>query len=142
MESSDLYEMSPYVERASRVELVVRWIYGIVIGIIFYFWAIYVGVVEFIQFFHILIFGRRGLRLYRATLRFLAAYTNAHAYLGFLTDQRPELTPDLTVYFRKASPARVANASTVMVVTKYCVGCGTKLPRDQKYCGNCGAKQI
>ena len=142
MESSDLYEMSPYVEKASRVELVVRWIYGIAIGIIFYFWAIYVGVVEFIQFFHILIFGRRGLRLYRATLRFLAAYTNAHAYLGFLSDQRPELTPNLTVYFRKASSERATNANPVTVETKYCVSCGTKLQRNEKYCGNCGAKQI
>jgi hypothetical protein len=134
--------MSPYVESASRMELVVRWLYGIVIGVIFYFWAIYVGVVEFIQFFHILIYGRRGLRLYRATLRFLAAYTNAHAYLGFLTDQRPELTPDLIVYFRKPSSETPTDAKLVVAETKYCASCGTKLQRNEKYCGNCGAKQI
>jgi len=141
MESSDLIEMSPYVEKASRVELIVRWVYGIVIGIVFYFWAIYAGLAELIQFFHILIYGRRGLRLYRITLRFLAAYTNAHAYLAFLTDQRPELTPDLTVYFGKASSAGATNANLVPAGTKYCVSCGAKLSNNEKYCGNCGTKQ-
>lgn len=134
--------MSPYVEKAARTELVIRWLYGIVIGIVFYLWAIYVGVVEFIQFLHILVFGRRGLRLYQHAQRFLAAYTNAHAYLGFLTDQRPELTPDLIVYFRKASSETSTNAEPAMAETKYCPSCGTKLPGTNRYCSICGAKQI
>jgi hypothetical protein len=33
----------------------------------------------------------------------MAAFTNAKAYLIFLTDQRPELTPDLLVFLKKVA---------------------------------------
>jgi hypothetical protein len=36
MEVPETFEMAPYVEKASRLELIIRWLYGIVIGILFY----------------------------------------------------------------------------------------------------------
>jgi hypothetical protein len=146
MSSEEIYEMAPYVEKASRVELVVRWFYGIAIGIVYYFWAIYVGIVEFLQFFHILIFGRRGSGLYRSTRRFVAAQVNAHAYLAFLTDQRPELTPDLLVFLKKApkeTPKTEAAAPTVppLTATKHCTSCGAEILINSRFCDRCGAKQ-
>ncbi len=137
MEGSETFEMAPYVEKASRLELIVRWFYGIVIGVVFYLWAIYISIIEFLQFFHILIFGRRGARLYRSTKRYVAASAYVSAYLMFLTDARPELTPDLSILFKKISPS----VQPPMAPARFCVICGAALQPNAKFCGNCGAKQ-
>jgi hypothetical protein len=148
MGPEEIYEMAPCVEKASRVELFVRWLYGIAIGIIYYFWAIYVGIVEFLQFFHILTFGRRGSGLYTSTRRYLAAQINAYAYLAYLTDQRPELTPDLLVFLKKAPKETPKPAEPPQQVpptplaTKRCTSCGAEIMANSRFCDRCGAKQI
>jgi hypothetical protein len=147
MSSEEIYEMASYVEKASRVELLVRWVYGIAIGIIYYFWAIYVGIVEFLQFFHILIFGRRGSGLYRSTRRYLAAQLNAQAYLAYLTDQRPELMPDLLVFLKKALKEPPTSAEPAqptvppLTATKHCTSCGAEILINSRFCDRCGAAQ-
>ena len=137
MTESDTFEMAPFVEKASRLELIVRWLYGIIIGILFYLWGIYVSVLEVLQFWHILIFGRRGARLYRSTRRYLAASTYVSAYLLYLTDDRPELTPDFLVFFKKAPIQAQASVSG----NRYCVSCGAPIQQNVKFCGTCGANQ-
>ena len=137
MEGSETFEMAPYVEKASRLELIVRWFYGIIIGVVFYLWAIYISIIEFLQFFHILIFGRRGARLYQSTRRYVGASAYVSAYLMFLTDERPELTPDLSVLFKKILPS----VQPPTAPAKFCVSCGAALQPNAKFCGNCGAKQ-
>jgi len=137
MEDFETFEMAPYIEKASRLELIVRWFYGIIIGVVFYLWTIYISIIEFLQFFHILIFGRRGVRLYRSTRRYVAASTYVSAYLMFLTDARPELTPDLSVLFKKTSPSVQPPAATA----RFCVSCGASIQQNAKFCGNCGANQ-
>lgn len=137
MGASETYEMAPYVEKASRLELIIRWLYAIVIGILFYLWALYVSACNFLQFWHILIFGRRGARLYRATRRYLAALANVYSYLWYLTDDRPDLTPDLLVLFKKASLTMQPPASG----GSFCVSCGVSIQPGAKFCGSCGAKQ-
>ena len=137
MTASDAFEMAPFVEKASRLELIVRWIYGIIIGFLFYLWGIYVSILEFLQFWHILIFGRRGARLYRSTKRYLAASTHVSAYLLYLTDERPELTPDFLVFFKKAPIQAQAGVSG----NRYCVSCGAPIQPNAKFCGTCGAQQ-
>jgi hypothetical protein len=82
--------MAPFVEKASRVELVVRWLYGIVIGIVYGLWALFiVYIVNVLQFFHILIYGRRGARLYRHARRYIAAYTKRDEVLRQLWTADP-----------------------------------------------------
>lgn len=137
MEASEMFEMAPYVEKASRLELIIRWLYGMVIGILYYLWGIYISIVGFLQFWHILIFGRRGARLYASTRRYLVATTHVSAYLMFLTDARPELTPDLSVFFKKVS----APSQPTVTLAKYCVSCGAPLQPITRFCGSCGAKQ-
>jgi len=132
-----MFEMAPFVEKASRLELIIRWLYGIIIGLLFWLWGIYASVLEFLQFWHILIFGRRGARLYRSTSRFLAASTLVSAYLMFLTDERPELTPDLLVFFKEVGVETSTGGSTV----KYCVSCGAQIASGAKFCGTCGTSQ-
>jgi len=129
--------MAPYVEKASRIELIVRFFYGIILNILYGLWGLYIYVLLILQFFHILILGRRGSRLYRSTRRYLAALTNVSSYLLFLTDQRPELTPDLTVYFKRLQPEAPGLAGEA----RFCVNCGSRIQPDAKFCGTCGAKQ-
>ncbi len=140
MTSQEISEMAPFVEKASRVELIIRWVYGIVIGIIYYLWGIFISLIHFLQFFHILIFGRRGIRLYKYSRRYLTATTYVSAYLMFLTDQRPELIPDLLAYFKKASP-ETPPAVPAVAGAKFCASCGAEVPANAKFCGSCGAKQ-
>ncbi len=140
MASQEISEMAPFVERASRLELIIRWIYQFIYPIIYGPWGILILAVHFLQFFHILIFGRRGSTLYKYSRRYIAATTNFNAYFMFLTDQRPELIPDLLVYFKKASlqaPRPVSPAAE----GSFCASCGSNLPAGAKFCGTCGAKQ-
>jgi hypothetical protein len=146
--SEEIFEMAPFVKKASRVELVVRWIYGILIGFLYGLWgAFIVYIINVLQFFHILIYGRRGSGLYRHARRFIAAYANAQAYLIFLTDQRPELTPDYLVFFKKTSaegPAYAVPPSPpppAAAEFKYCVNCGSQIPATASFCAKCGTKQ-
>lgn len=144
MASSEIFEMAPFVEKASRIELIVRFVYGLAIGIIYGLWSIIIEIVQFLQFFHILILGRRAAGLYRYTRQYLTAYTYVSAYLMFLTDQRPELTPDLIAFFRSArgySPTVPATPVSDTTGTLHCVNCGAVLPPNAKFCGACGAKQ-
>jgi hypothetical protein len=140
MASQETFEMAPFVEKASRLELIIRWVYGIVIQIIYGLWGIFIAAIHFLQFFHILIFGRRGARLYKYSRRYLTATTYVSAYLMFLTDERPELIPDLLAYFRKASPETPPSVPPV-AGAKFCASCGAQVPADVKFCGSCGAKQ-
>ena len=137
MGEPETFEMAPYFEKASRLELIVRWLYGFVIGILFWLWGIYISIIEFIQFWHILLFGRSGARLYGSTRRYIAAYTHVSAYLMFLTDARPELTPDLSVFFKRISSA----AMPAEEAGKHCISCGAPIRADAKFCGICGSKQ-
>jgi hypothetical protein len=147
--SEEMFEMAPFVEKASRVELVVRWIYSIIIGFLYGLWgAFIVYIVNVLQFFHILIYGRRGAGLYRHARRFIAAYANAQAYLIFLTDQRPELTPDLLVFFKKRQVEGLTYAVSpppppppAPSEFKYCVNCGNQIPSTASFCAKCGTKQ-
>src|SRR3989304_1346155 len=131
MTASDAFEMAPFVEKASRLELIVRWLYGIIIG------GFSLPFPHFLQFWHILIFGRRGERLYRSTRRYLAASTHVAAYLLYLTEDRPELTPDFLVFFKKTPIQAQASVSGNI----YCVSCGAPIQPNAKFCGTCGAQQ-
>lgn len=143
MTSSETFEMAPYVEKASRVELIVRFFYEWVIMIVYGIWGFFIGIIQTLLFFHILILGKRGARLYRYSRQYLAASTYVTAYLMFLTDQRPELTPDLLVFLKNVrvySPSQTASNAR-MSETKFCATCGAPLTPNAKFCGSCGASQ-
>lgn len=144
--SSETFEMAPYVEKASRLELLVRLFYAIIISVVYGLWGIFVGIIQFLLFFHILILGRKGARLYRYSRQYLAAYTYVNAYLMFLTDQRPELTPDLMVFFKNVraySPTGqgLSSQSPGATGNKHCISCGAAIVSTAKFCGSCGASQ-
>lgn len=145
MASSEFVEMAPFVEKASRFELIVRLVYGIIASILYSLWSMLISIVQFVHFFYILIMGRRSATLYRHTRRFLTASTYVSAYLVFLTDQRPSLIPDLVFFYKgtgdsaQASPPSIPQSK--VDVASYCKSCGASLPvGGTRYCPNCGQK--
>jgi hypothetical protein len=137
--SSEVQELAPYIEKASRVELVVRWLYGIVIGFVLAVWQFWNSICVSIQFWYILILGRRSPYFYRQTRRYIAALAYASAYLSFLTDSRPQLTPNMILYTREAdceAPQQIPPPPD-----RFCASCGAEMPASVTFCPRCGAHQ-
>jgi hypothetical protein len=140
MTSSEFVEMGPFVEKASRIELIIRWVYGIIFSILYGLWSSLISIIQFIHFFYILIMGRRSATLYRYTRRFLTASTYFSAYLMFLTDQRPDLIPDLVFFYKRTNNFTPPIPQSVATAAGYCKSCGASLLGGTVYCPNCGQK--
>lgn len=136
MDSSETKELWPYAEKAARVELIIRFFYGIIVGIIFWLWGLWASIATFLHFWYILILGRRSPTLYRHTRRYLNATAYVNYYLMFLTDSRPDLTPNIILHYTEAQPE--AKSSTQ---AKFCVSCGTEIPVEATFCPKCGKEQ-
>lgn len=102
MFSSDVQELAPCTEKASRVEPLVRMLYGVVIGFVLAAWHLWNDICVSIQFLYILILGRRSPYFYPQTRRYIAAVAYTSSYLSYLTDSRPHLTPDKILYVTEA----------------------------------------
>ena len=80
-------------EKASRLELFIRFIYGaiayIILGIIGIFAYIAIG----LQWLHILILGKRHPALAKFANAWLVALTQLYLYMFLATDERPPLVP-------------------------------------------------
>jgi hypothetical protein len=137
--SSDVQELAPYIEKASRVELIVRWLYGIVIEFVFAFWGLWSSICGSIQFLYILFTGRRSPYFYRQVRRYIAAVAYVSSYLAYLTDSRPQLTPDKILYTREAG----FEAAKQMPAPpgRFCASCGAEIPANAAFCPGCGARQ-
>ena len=134
-----MQEMAPYTEKASRVELLVRILYGIVIGFVLAAWHLWNDICVSIQFWYILILGRRSSYFYRQTRRYIAAVAYTSSYLSYLTDSRPQLTPDKTLYVTEAgyeAPKYIPPPPG-----KFCASCGAELPASAAFCAKCGGRQ-
>lgn len=137
--SSEVQELAPYVEKASRVELIVRWLYGIVIGFVIAVWQFWNSLCVSIHFWYILILGRRSSYLYRQTRRYIAALAYASSYLSYLTDSRPQLTPNMILYTREADSE--APKLIPPPPGRFCISCGAEVPAAVAFCPKCGARQ-
>ncbi len=78
---------------ASRLELFIRIIYWILIGIVAWVYGIIAMICLFIQWFHILILGRRNESLSNITKGYLEYIVHVMGYLYFMTDTRPDIMP-------------------------------------------------
>lgn len=81
-----------YVEKASRLELLIRIPYGIFIGIIQWAWGIAAAICGLIQWFYILVTGRRHRGLWDFVVQFTRFSVRATAYFTMLTDKRPPVS--------------------------------------------------
>jgi hypothetical protein len=81
-------------DRASRLELFIRIIWLIVGGIILWLYSIIAAICIIVQWFFILIMGRRNKSLNNVIKVYLYYRTKFEAYLMMLTDERSPLLPE------------------------------------------------
>jgi hypothetical protein len=82
-----------YEHDAGRLELLVRILYWILIGIVMWVYGIIAGICLFIQWFWILIFGSRNEALSNIAKGYLEYMVHVMSYTYFMTDTRPDIMP-------------------------------------------------
>jgi len=75
----------------SRLEVLVRFVYGTIAMIILGFFGIITGILVVVNFFSCLILAKRVAPAFIAS--FIAQYAKVYAYLYYVTDERPPLVP-------------------------------------------------
>jgi len=93
-----------YEHDASRLELLIRIVYWILIGIVMAIYGIIAGICLFIQWFHILILGRRNEGLSNFAKGYLEYYVHVMNYMYFMTDKRPAIMPVPVRIFEEELP--------------------------------------
>ena len=76
---------------AGRLELLIRIVYWILIGIVLWVYGIIACIGLFIQWFHILILGRRNESLSNFAKGYLEYTVHVMPYTYFMTDKRPDM---------------------------------------------------
>jgi ribosomal protein L40E len=56
----------------------------------------------------------------------------------FLTDSRPDLTPNLLFFYKGAEEPEPSGESTK---SKVCTSCKADIPQESEFCPKCGTKQ-
>ncbi|HUT38971.1 MAG TPA: DUF4389 domain-containing protein [Methanoregula sp.] len=92
-ETSSQKQLFTYERDASRLELLIRIVYWILIGIVLWVYGIVAGICLFIQWFHILILGRRNQALSDIAKGYLEYMVHVMSYTYFMTDKHPDILP-------------------------------------------------
>ncbi|WP_321506235.1 DUF4389 domain-containing protein [uncultured Methanoregula sp.] len=82
-----------YEHDASRLELLIRIVYWIIIGIILWVYGIIACICLIIQWFYILLFGKRSEGLSNFIKGYLEYMVHVLPYMYFMTDRRPDILP-------------------------------------------------
>jgi hypothetical protein len=82
-----------FEQPARRLELLVRILYWILIGIVLWVYGIIAGICLVIQWFVILILGHRNRDLSEFIRGYLEYYVHVMPYVYFMTDSRPDIVP-------------------------------------------------
>ncbi len=90
-----------YEHDATRVELLVRILYWIAIGIIAWVYGILALIALIVQWFHILILGRRNKSLSDFAKGYLEYTVHRLPYVYLMTDRRPAIMPDPVKIFEQ-----------------------------------------
>jgi hypothetical protein len=91
-----------YEHDARRLELLIRVGYWIAIGIVAWVYGILAMVCLFLQWFFILIMGRRQLGLSDFAKGYFEYIISRMPYMYFMTDRRPAVFPDaVAIYVQK-----------------------------------------
>lgn len=86
-------QLFTYEHDASRLELLIRILYWILIGIVLWIYGIIAFICLFIQWFHILILGRRNQALSDIAKGYLEYLVHVMGYTYIMTDRRPDILP-------------------------------------------------
>ncbi len=82
-----------YEHDASRLELLIRILYWILIGIVLWVYGIIAFICLFVQWFHVLILGRRNDSLSNIARGYLEYMVHVLPYTYIMTDKRPDILP-------------------------------------------------
>ena len=100
-ESGELKQLFVYEREASRLELFIRILYWIAIGIVLAIYRFFAGICMIVQWFVILILGRRSEGLSNFIKGYLEYTVHVMNYVYFMTDKRPEIIPKSVKIFEK-----------------------------------------
>ena len=89
----ELNELFTYEEEASRIELFVRIVYAIPVGIILFFYGIVAGILVGLQWIIILFLGERSAGLNEFIKGYLEYNVHLISYFSLMTDKRPGISP-------------------------------------------------
>jgi hypothetical protein len=105
--SPSVAQIFVFEQPASRLELLVRILYWILIGIVRAVYGIIAFVCLFIQWFVILILGHRNKDLSDFVRGYLEYYVHVMPYMNIMTDKRPGIMPvKIRIYEEGPIPER------------------------------------
>ena len=90
---TDSNQLFVFEHDASRLELFIRIIYEIFLGIVLIIYGIITGICLIIQWIHILILGRRNEWLSDFVKGYLEYLVHVMPYIYFMSDKRPDIFP-------------------------------------------------
>jgi len=96
------HQLFAYEHDAGRIELLVRIVYWILIGIVLWVYGLIAGICLVIQWIHILILGRRNEALSNIAEGYLEYQVHVMPYTYFMTDTRPDILPVRVRIFEEA----------------------------------------
>ena len=82
------------VEQASRLELIIRWVWAIITYIVLVIFAIVTGICFILQWLVILITGKRNTTLTSLLKKYCVYYSQVLAYQLLVTDERNPILPE------------------------------------------------
>jgi hypothetical protein len=82
-----------FEQEAGRLELLIRILYWILIGIVLWVYGMIAFICLFIQWFHILVLGSRNEWLSNFARGYLEYQVDVMSYTYIMTDKRPEIFP-------------------------------------------------
>ena len=88
-----LKQLFTFEQSASRLELLIRIGYWIIIGIVLWVYGVLAFICLFIQWFYILILGRRNEGLSNFARGYLEYLVHVMNYTYLMTDKRPDIMP-------------------------------------------------
>jgi hypothetical protein len=98
---ADLKQLFVYEHDAGRLELFIRIVYSFVIGIVLAVYGFIAGICIVIQWFVILILGRRSEGLSNYIKGYLEYSVHVMRYVNLMTDDRPGILPKPVEIYEK-----------------------------------------
>ncbi len=100
-EAGEMKQLFVYERDASRLELFIRILYWIAIGIVLIVYGFVAEILLIIQWFVILILGRRSEGLSDFIKGYLEYVVHVAPYVYFMTDKRPSVLPKTVKIYEK-----------------------------------------
>ncbi len=101
MADMNVSQLFLYEHDAGRIELLVRIVYWIAIGIVAWIYGLITIICLVVQWFHILILGRRSRGLSDFAKGYLEYMVHRMPYMYIMTDRRPAIIPDTVKIFEE-----------------------------------------